>query len=52
MQNESSGANTVLIALVLVVLVGGVVWFFTQNGLTTDQPGGGASAGIDVNLNR
>ena len=50
MEEKNSGANTVLITLVLVILVGFIVWWVTIRGTGISSPNEDSS-GLDVDIN-
>ncbi len=47
MNNDSANTNTILIVFILLILVGGGVWYFTRGGAPADDT---KTLDIDVTL--
>lgn len=51
MNNENSGVNTVLIVILIVIVVGGLVWFFSANrGVSAPTQDETSDFKVDVSL--
>lgn len=48
-QNNDSGVNTVLIMIILLIIVGAAVWFYTRGWITPTQQGI-PKVNVDVNM--
>jgi hypothetical protein len=48
--NNSSGVNTILIVLLIIIVLGGIGWFAFGGMRPAEDNGGNAGLNVDVNL--